>query len=107
MNSDFEIAQDRDWETILENKEKELDSREEALYRATEYGDPETSIPFSAIVLEMLTSGKVSRLYWVSDVNPDVDWHEAVNEACIQLGLGDDDLSPYVRKSGPQIEFYL
>jgi len=61
----------------------------------------------SEIVLDLMANDKSHAVFWKEDICNDMDIHEAVNAACIALGLSDDDFSPYLEDLGHQVELTL
>jgi len=61
----------------------------------------------SAIVLDLMKNEKARAVFWKEDICNDMDIHEAVNNACIALGIRDDDFCPSLHDLGHVVEIYL
>ena len=105
---DFLREQDEWQAKILENKAIERAERHEKLLRAEEYGSSGSAEDLSVIVLRMIEQERYSCLMYKDSLRWDVDsvW-EAVQDACIQLGLSTEDFSPWFLDQGHEIEIGL
>ena len=64
-------------------------------------------VRLSSLVTKMIEDGKVQALYFKDQINYDVAIHEAVNDACIDLGLSDEEFNPTLSDKGLQVEIRL
>lgn len=105
---DLALERDRQQGQIRENKARELAELDEAVDRAREYGTSSDARPITQIVREMLEGERYSRLLLKSQVIWDADSiSEALTEACIQLGLSDEEFSPTYHDQGNEIDIRL
>jgi len=102
---DQQLAHDNSEAQISENKRKPDTDRDDAIYRASQYSPDGT--PLSGIVMSMMRTDKMSALYFKYQISLDMDIHEAVEGACIALGLSSDDFAPYLNDQGMEVEIYL
>lgn len=94
--------------TILENQAKDRAKISQAVDAAREYGTSSQAENISEIVCKMIERECWSKLVLKSQIIWDVETiSEAITEACIVLGLGDEDFSPWVNDCGDQIEISL
>jgi hypothetical protein len=106
---DIALARDRAQGQIRENQADQRLFFAESLLRATtEYGTSDSAENISEIVLSMIRNEVYSKTLLKAHIVWDVDsiW-EAVNEACIRLGLGDDEYSPWTNDLGNKLEITL
>jgi len=99
---DIELARDISEGTKRDNHAAKLDRISES----PEWGDSECP-PFSKVVLDLIEADRASTLFDFTVVNRDMDLHEAINEACINLGLDEDDYSPSITFNGFEAEVRL
>lgn len=94
---------------IAERKRIELTQSEAALDRAvSEWGWASSAQPITEIVLEMIEAECYSIQLLKSEVIWDVESiSEAVTEACIQLGLSDEEFAPSYHDLGNEIALRL
>lgn len=104
-SAEQQLAHDKFESQKIENRFNEYRHRDNELYEASLYSTKGT--PLSQIVLGMMQAEKFSALYYKYQVHMDMDIHMAVNEACIQLGLSEDEYSPYLLDMGNCVEIYL
>lgn len=105
---DIALETDRQQGQILENQANERAATHQKLIAAGEYGTSSSAENISEIVKKMIETESWSKLVYKSDVIWDVDSiSEAVTEACIYLGLGDDEYSPWVNDQSSEIEIGL
>ena len=62
---------------------------------------------FSEMILNLIEEGKSSILFDFTGINSDMNLHEAVNNACIILGLDEDDFCPSIIFDGAEAEVRL
>jgi hypothetical protein len=84
-----QLAHDNSEAQIVENKRKFEVDREEKIYQASQYHPGAT--PLSKIVWDMMQTDRLSAMYFKHQVELDMDIHEAVEEACVKIGLSSDD----------------
>lgn len=105
---DIALARDKNQGEILENQANERAAIHERLLDAGEYATSNDAENISEIVRKMIENEIGSKLVYKYQVIWDVDSiHEAVTEACIRLGLGDDEYSPWTNDTGFEIEIGL
>lgn len=105
---DIALARDKAQGQIVENQANEKAATHEALINSLEYSTSADAENISQIVKKMIENEIGSKLVCKSHIIWDVDSiHEAVTEACIHLGLGDDEFSPWVSDQGYEIEIGL
>ncbi|MEG4251084.1 hypothetical protein [Microcoleus sp. Pol10D4] len=105
---DIALARDKSQGQILENQANERVATHAKLLDAGEYGTNSDAQNISQVVKEMIENEVGSKLVYKSYVIWDVDSiGEAVTEACICLGLGDDEFSPWVNDQGFEVEIGL
>lgn len=105
---DIALARDRSQGQILENQANEKAKTHQRLIEAQEYATSGSAKNISTIVQEMIADEKYSMLCLKSHIIWDVESiSEAVTDACVQLGLGDDEFSPHINDLGCEIEITL
>lgn len=105
---DIALERDKQQGQILENQANERAEIRQRLLDAGEYGTSDNAENLSEIVKEMIENEVGSKLVYKSNVLWDIDSiHEAVTEACITLGLGDEEFSPWTNDNGFEIELGL
>lgn len=105
---DIALARDRQQGQILENQANERVKLHERLIKAEEYGTSPDAENISVIVQKMIENETWSQLLCKSHVIWDVESiHEAVTEACIQMGLSDEEYSPWINAQGWEVEIGL
>lgn len=100
-----QLAHDKFMSQALENKLNYEVKKDQELYQCHQYNKNGTS--FSDIVYTMISENKVQAMYYKNEICLDVDICEAVDTACIKLGLPSEDYSPYLLDKGMMIEIYL
>jgi hypothetical protein len=104
---DIALARDKQQGQIVENKEKERFETIEKIALAESFGD-EFATPLSKIVEKMIESEVYSKLLIKQEVFMDFETiSEALTEACIQLGLPDEEFSPSLHCTGHEVEICL
>lgn len=105
---DIALARDKAQGQAKENQANERAEMHQRLIEAQEYGTNSAAENISDIVQKMIENQVYSKLVLKSQVIWDVESiSEAVTDACICLGLGDDEFAPYVNDQGNQIEITL
>lgn len=105
---DIALAREKDLLQISENKDRERFEAIEAVANATVFGSSSTAEPLSKIVQQMLEKGSYQALMLKSQIVWDVDSiSEALNEACIQLGLDEEEFAPHLSDQGNEVEITL
>lgn len=105
---DIALANDRAEGQKLENQTQEMVARHQAILASLEYGTSEDAKNISQIVKEMIESEVGSKSLNKSDVVWDVETiSDAVTEACIILGLDDEQYSPWTTSRGFTLEISL
>lgn len=106
----LEMANARDFkhaDLMEQTRNQERRYELEALQRAGEYGVSGNARNLSEVVLEMIEQGNMRRLMWNESLILDMDVWEAVNTACIILGLDDEMYPANLHKMGDQTEIQL
>lgn len=94
--------------TIIENQAKDRAKISQAVDAAREYGSALEAENISEVVRKMIESECWSKLFLKSQIIWDVETvSEAITEACIVLGLGDEEYAPSVHDQGNEIEISL
>lgn len=94
--------------TIIENQAKDRAKISQAVDAAREYGSALEAENISEVVRKMIESECWSKLFLKSQIIWDVETvSEAIAEACIVLGLGDEEYAPSVHDQGNEIEISL
>lgn len=104
-SKEAQLAHDKFMLQALENKLKLEQRRDEQLYQCHQYNEDGT--PLSDIVYAMISKGLMKATYYKSQVFLDISICEAVDTACIKLGLSSEDYSPYLLDEGMMVEIYL
>lgn len=105
---DIALERDRQQAQIRENKDIERFKTIERVANATCWANAGEGVSISTIVLEMIENEIFSRLLTKSEVFFDAESiHEAVNDACITLGLNDEDFAPSLHHMGHEVEIRL
>jgi hypothetical protein len=106
-SDDQALARDRARETIEDNRRKNWDEAERAVDNAREYGSNPDAQQLSAIIKDMLMKECYGKKILKSLIVGDMELGEALNEACIQLGLDEEEYSPYSHDLGDEISLSL
>jgi hypothetical protein len=105
---DILLAQDRSLSQIRDTQERERLDAMDRLNAAQEWGTSEDAKPITQIVKEMIQRKCWGKLVLKRHVIWDVETiSEAVTEACIALGLGDEEFSPSLHDQGCEIQITL
>ncbi len=110
---DIALERDRQWENRPPNgytRWEDYHADEALKLNSTTYGTASTARPIAQIVEEMIKGECYSKLILCSDVIwPDDEYtiHDAVDEACIQLGLDSEEFSASIHDQGHEIEIRL
>lgn len=67
----------------------------------------EDGTPLSDLVLAMIQRNIMKATYFKDQVSMDTSIYDAVNNACILLGLSSEDFSPYLHDKEIMVEIYL
>lgn len=98
---DIALERDKNQGQIKENQADERAIHHQALIDSCEYGTSSEAQNLSEIVEKMILTENYSQLLLKSHVIWDVDSiSEAVTEACIRLGLSDEEFSPDLNDQG-------
>jgi hypothetical protein len=82
--------------------------QEELLARSRKYGTSSSARKLTEIVHDMIEREVYSKKMWKCDLIWDVDsLGEAINLACIQLGLSDEEYGSTIHDQGSEIEIQL
>lgn len=100
-----QLAHDDFQSQILENKAKFDAKRDEELYLSSQYNPSGT--PLSDLVLAMIQANTIKATYYKHQVSMNISIYDAVNNACILLGLSSEDFSPYLHDKEMIVEIYL
>ncbi len=103
-----DTASTRDQDAIAENKRKDKDTTEDAIYESSKWGDCNQQ-GIVDVVRKMMKRntgsmlGSKCNVFWgeIESIS------EAVNEACIQEGLDEDCYSPSINCEGFEYEIRL
>lgn len=105
---DIALARDKQSPSLWESEKRELAGLDKAIANATTYGTASDAQPITQIVQEMLERECYEKLMLKSEIVWNVGTlSEAVNEACIQLGLSDEDFSPSFHDLGNEVDIRL
>jgi hypothetical protein len=104
---DMALANDKQQEVIRANYAAQLDSSDKCI-ESEAWGtrDSKASL-LSAIVANMIHEGKSHGLFHKSEIHPDMDIHQATEEACILYGLATEDFCPELEVCGFEVEISL
>lgn len=103
---DIVLAREKSQGTIRENQRNEEAQRHARIADAQKYS--EDGEPITRIVKRMIERESYGALLLKQDIRWDVETlSEAVTEACIQLGLSDEDFSPSLVDQGHEVEIRL
>jgi hypothetical protein len=105
---DILLAQDRSLGQIRDNQERDRLAAMDRLDAARKWGTSANAKPITQIIRGMIQRECWSKLVLKQHVIWDVESiSEAVTEACIILGLGDEEFSPDYQDQGSEIQITL
>ena len=86
---------------------EDYEADEKARKNADSYGTSSKAKPISKIIEEMLENECYQKLLNKSEITWDLELAEALTEACIQLGLSDEEFAPSIHDLGFEIDLRL
>lgn len=105
---DIARAREKDILQITENKDSQRFQIIERVQRSSDFGTATNAKPLSSVVQEMLEQERYCQLFYKSEIQWDVESiSEALNEACIKLGLDEEEFAPAWNDLGDQVEITL
>lgn len=111
---DMVLAKDREYENRPPagyTRWEDYHADQAAMANYDTYGSASNAQPVEKLVIGMLKAECYSKLFLKSEVvwpdSEDYTIHDAVNEACIELGLSSDEFSASIHDQGNEIEVRL
>lgn len=104
---DIALIRDRQQGEARDRAAADLFSGQEAAIQGSEWGTALYAKKLSTIAIELIEKEKARAFFFKEQVVPDLEWGEAVEEACIRLGLGSEDFSPHFLDLGDQVELSI